>query len=138
MTDDASAKLLLRDYLTRVARQGETVTYRQACDALGLAPPRMIQALARLLEDSMLEDAEAGRPFLAALVVSQSRERHALPALGFFDTASRLGRFDSDAMSGGGKEASTKAERSAGSESEVDAARRFHEQELAAALAHYG
>ncbi|WP_168013583.1 hypothetical protein [Halomonas salinarum] len=138
MTDDASAKLLLRDYLTRIARQGETVTYRQVCDALGLVPPRMIQALARLLEDSMLEDAEAGRPFLAALVVSQSRERHALPAPGFFDTATRLGRFDSDATNDGKREASTQTESAAVSGPEGEAARRFHAQELAAALAHYG
>ena len=122
MTDTASAQPRLRDYLTRVARQGQPVTYRQACDALGLTPPGMIQTLARLLEDSMCDDAAADRPFLAALVVSQARERQGLPAPGFFDAARRLGRFADDAQDA----------------SHDEAARHFHRQALAAALAHYG
>jgi hypothetical protein len=130
MTDTSPAQPLLRRYLMQVARQGQTVTYRQACEALGLSPPGMIQALARLLEDSMRDDAAAGRPFLAALVVSQSRERRGLPASGFFDEAQRLGRLTGEANGDGKSEPSD----TAGSE----AARRFHEQELAAALAHYG
>lgn len=134
MTNTSSAQPLLRQYLTQVACQGQPVTYRQACEALGLSPPGMIQALARLLEDSMGDDAAADRPFLAALVVSQSRDRHGLPAPGFFDAARRLGRFGSDAKGDGGRESDKRSESAADNES----ARRFHEQELAAALAHYG
>ena len=78
----------------------------------------------------MRDDAAAGRPFLAALVVSQSRERRGLPAAGFFDEAKRLGRLTGEAKGAGESESSDPA----GSE----AARCFHEQELAAALAHYG
>jgi hypothetical protein len=42
----------------------------------------------------MEEDAEAGRPFIAALVLSKARR--GLPAVGFFDCARRLGRFTGD------------------------------------------
>lgn len=130
MTDISSAQAILRDYLTQIARQGQPVTYRRACEALGLTPPGMIQTLARLLEDSMRDDAAAGRPFLAALVVSQARERNGLPAPGFFDAARRLGRFNGKA----GSEPESESESTPGREP----ARRFHEQELAAARAHYG
>ena len=42
----------------------------------------------------MEEDAAAGHPFIAAMVVSRARD--GLPALGFFETAARLGRFEGD------------------------------------------
>lgn len=42
----------------------------------------------------MREDAEQGRPFLAALVVSRRGE--GVPARGFFDLALALGRFPAD------------------------------------------
>jgi hypothetical protein len=42
----------------------------------------------------MEEDAEAGRPFIAALAVSKARGGS--PAEGFFDCARRLGRFTGD------------------------------------------
>ena len=64
----------------------------------------------------MEEDAEAGRPFLAALVLSKARGD--LPAAGFFDCAQRLGRFTGDAN---GVEA-----------------RSFHATELNAALTFWG
>ncbi|WP_192034743.1 hypothetical protein [Halomonas sp. YLGW01] len=126
MTDTPSAQTLLRDYLTQVARRGQPVTYRHACNALGITPPGMIQTLARLLEDSMRDDARAGRPFLAALVVSQSRERRDLPAPGFFATARALGRLDDEAAAEVDQTAT------------LDTARRFHEQELAAVRTTYG
>jgi hypothetical protein len=43
----------------------------------------------------MAEDAAAGRPFIAAMVIS--KWRGGLPAPGFFDCAARLGRFAGDA-----------------------------------------
>ena len=45
----------------------------------------------------MAEDAAAGHPFIAAMVVSRARD--GLPALGFFEAAARLGRFDGDPWS---------------------------------------
>ncbi|GKW50354.1 hypothetical protein [Halomonas sp. NCCP-2165] len=69
------------------------LTYQQAAEALGLVPPRTIQRVALALEALMREDVAAGRPLIAALVVSR---RGALPAQGFFDLAVALGRFPAD------------------------------------------
>jgi hypothetical protein len=41
-----------------------------------------------------IQDAIATRPLIAALVVSKAP--NGLPALGFFDCAQRVGRFDGD------------------------------------------
>ena len=84
----------LRANLRLVAGLGVTITYHQAARGLGLAPPHVIHSVTQLLEALMDEDAEAGHPFIAALVVSRARE--GLPALGFFETARRLGRFSGD------------------------------------------
>ncbi|PMR81796.1 hypothetical protein [Halomonas urumqiensis] len=67
------------------------MTYQQVAESLGLAPPRTIQRVAMALESLMREDAEQGRPFIAALVVSRRGE--GMPARGFFDLAVALGRF---------------------------------------------
>lgn len=90
--DDLRAAL--RANLLLVAGMGVTVTYHQAARGLGLTPPHVIHSLTVLLEGLMDEDAARGVPFIAALVVS--RARGGLPALGFFETAARLGRFDGD------------------------------------------
>jgi hypothetical protein len=71
-------------------RFGPPVTYAEAATALGLIPPGTIRQLADMLEQLMAEDAAAGRPFIAALVVGRLRD---LPGPGFFTTAARLGRF---------------------------------------------
>jgi hypothetical protein len=94
MLDPMAARAALRDNLRLVAGLGVTVTYHQAARGIDLAPPHVIHSVTALLEELMDEDAEAGHPFIAALVVS--RARAGLPALGFFETASRLGRFDGD------------------------------------------
>ena len=81
--------VVLRAYLTRST---SPVTYAQV--RRDLAAPS-INAVTQALELMMNEDAKAGRPFLAALVVSRS---HPLPARGFFDHARSLGRqIDDDA-----------------------------------------
>jgi hypothetical protein len=80
----------LRRALTPLARMGATLSYRQAAEAMGLGPPRAIHRLTSALERLMAEDAAAGRPFLAAVVVSP--RRGFLPAPGFFEAAARLGR----------------------------------------------
>lgn len=70
------------------------MTYQQLAAALGLTPPRTIQRVTQALETLMREDAERGRPFIAALVISRRGE--SLPAQGFFDLAVELGRFPAD------------------------------------------
>lgn len=78
----------LRRMLEPIAARGETRTYQEVAAGIGLEPPRTIQRLARALEALMDEDAAAGRPFLAAIVVSRSGD--GLPAPGFFDHARKL------------------------------------------------
>lgn len=73
-----------------VAQSG-CVTYAEAAAALGLHPPGVIAQVTAALEATMAEDAAAGRPFLAACVVSRAT---GLPGRGFFDLAAQLGRFD--------------------------------------------
>ncbi len=82
----------LRAVLEQARRQRRTLTYLQAADAIDIAPPRRIHKLSRLVEILLKQDVQAGRPPLAALVVS--RVRNGLPAPGFFDRARRLGLFD--------------------------------------------
>ena len=89
MTDRPSTDALRRA-LTPLARMGVTIGYAQAAAAFGLAPPGAIRRLTDALEALMAEDAEAGRPFLAAVVVSP--RRGGLPAPGYFATAAALGR----------------------------------------------
>jgi hypothetical protein len=108
-TEDETKKRL-RACLQDIAQRGVPIIYRDLAETLGLEPPNTIHQLAELLETLMVEDAAAGRPFIAALVVSKARP--GLPAPGFFDCARRLGRFAGD----------------------LDA-RAYHAQELAAASA---
>lgn len=83
-------RAVLRAHLERVASGGGTITYQALAQSLRLEPPNTIQQLARLLEGLMREDADAQRPFIAALVVSR-RPPH-LPRIGFFECAAALGR----------------------------------------------
>jgi len=87
-----AALLRLRRALEQARLERRTVTYLQAADAVGVDPPHRIHKLARLVEVLLRQDVDAGRPPLAALVVS--RVRGGLPAPGFFDRAVRLGLFD--------------------------------------------
>jgi hypothetical protein len=90
MTDDAVRAAELRAALRPVAALGVTLTYAQAAEALALDGPGRIARVTAALERLMAEDAAAGAPFLAALVVG--RRRGGLPAPGFFEAAARLGR----------------------------------------------
>ncbi len=85
-----------------------TMTYEHVAQALELQPPCTIRQVIATLERLMVEDAEAGRPLLAARVVSRTRD--GLPAPGFFDLAQRLGCY-SGPLQG-------------------ESARRFHQTEL--------
>jgi hypothetical protein len=82
----------VRAHLQRVAARSTTITYQALATEMQLEPPNTIHQLTTVLEETMREDAEANRPFVAALVVSK-RLPH-LPARGFFQRASDLGRFN--------------------------------------------
>jgi NFU1 iron-sulfur cluster scaffold homolog, mitochondrial len=84
----------LRTCLQNMAAAGLTITYGGLARLLELSPPNTIHQITVALERLMGEDAEAGRPFVAALVISKTRG--GLPAMGFFDCARRLGRFTGD------------------------------------------
>lgn len=83
----------LRELLMSLPDEAVPITYQQAAEALGLTPPRTIQRVALALEALMREDVAAGRPMIAALVVSR---RGDLPRQGFFELAVELGRFPVD------------------------------------------
>jgi hypothetical protein len=84
----------LRTCLQNMAAAGLTITYGGLARLLELSPPNTIHQVTVALERLMEEDAGAGRPFIAALVISKARG--GLPAMGFFDCARRLGRFTGD------------------------------------------
>ncbi|MCW4152792.1 hypothetical protein OM427_25075 [Halomonas sp. 18H] len=84
----------VRQVLENAPEAALPLTYRQLAEALGLTPPRTIQRVTTALEQLMAEDVAAGRPMLAALVVSQRGE--GLPAEGFFERAAELGRLPAD------------------------------------------
>ncbi|MCG7599326.1 hypothetical protein MHM84_05975 [Halomonas sp. McH1-25] len=94
MTDDPSLPAQVRHVLETAPHEALPMTYQQLAEAVGLCPPRTIQRVARALEALMREDAEQGRPFIAALIVSRRGE--GVPAQGFFDLAVELERFPAD------------------------------------------
>lgn len=83
----------LRAILVAVAESGGTITYRELAAELGFEGPGVIRRVAGLLEASMTGDARAGRPLLAAVVVSRAE---GAPRRGFFERAAELGRFRGD------------------------------------------
>ena len=93
-TKAATASNALRDRI-RVHLAGLTaadvpVTYGQLARALGLYMPGSIGKVTQALEATMVEDAETGAPFLAALVVSKIGDGEG--AKGFHQQARALGR----------------------------------------------
>lgn len=91
MTDDAALARHLRPLLEAVARRAATTTYLELAAAAGVRPPRAIHRVTEALETLMREDHAAGRPLLAAVVVSA--RRGGTPAPGFFRLAAELGRY---------------------------------------------
>jgi hypothetical protein len=83
-----------RAFLEEAAKRRRVVTYRNIASVLEASPPNTIHQVTDILERLMEEDAAANRPFIAALAVSGTLGD--LPRCGFFDCASRLGRFDGD------------------------------------------
>lgn len=88
--EDADLAKRARAYLAHLDAAALPISYGKLAEALGVRPPHAIGRVARALETTMREDAAAGRPFAAALVVG--RARGGLPARGFFDLARSLGR----------------------------------------------
>ena len=78
--------------LHEFAARGQTTTYGQLADSLGLTGPGTIARLTNALEALMDQDAAASHPFRAALV--SGRRNNNLPAPGFFAKAAALGRYD--------------------------------------------
>jgi hypothetical protein len=93
VTDDSARSLAvrLRPILEDAAHRGITLTYLDLASAAGLGPPGAIHRVTEALEAMMREDHAAGRPLLAAVVVSA--RRGGLPAPGFFHLATGLGRY---------------------------------------------
>ena len=78
----------VRAHLQALPVEQLPLTYGALARALGLWIPGSVGRVTRALETTMREDAAAGRPFIAACVVSRGRE--GLPGRGFFDLARAL------------------------------------------------
>jgi hypothetical protein len=83
-------KLELRRVLTAAARARTTRRYGELAEAAAVPTPHAIHRTAELLEETMREDAAAGRPLLAALAVSKLGDT---PAPGFYHLLAELGRY---------------------------------------------
>jgi hypothetical protein len=75
----------LRQALIDQAQTGNSTTYKELADRLGLEPPRTIHRIVETPEIFMEDNVAAGRPMLAALCVSKIRP--GIPARGFFSVA---------------------------------------------------
>jgi len=90
-TEDPSALAAeVRALLSGRSPADALLTYQALASAIGLRPPGTIQRVGAALEQTMREDVAAGRPMIAALVVSRAGD---MPRRGFFDLAVLLGRF---------------------------------------------
>ncbi len=90
---DAALALRVRANLARRGADDPFITYQSLASALGLSQPGAIRKVAVALETSMREDVAAGRPMIAALVISRTSD---MPQRGFFDMAVALGRFPAE------------------------------------------
>ena len=89
----------ITDHLCKIARSTKPITYHALAKALDLEPPNTIQQVTMGLERLIEEDATAGHPLIAALVISKGRG--GLPAPGFFGCAKRVGRCHGDSLASG-------------------------------------
>ena len=79
---------LVSDVRMALMVRGDTITYGALARQLGLWAPGSVGRITRALEETMREDAAAGRPLIAARAVSRAG---GLPGRGFFDLAEALG-----------------------------------------------
>ncbi len=84
----------VRAFLCGLSENALPISYQALAKNLQLSPPNTILQLTTALEDLIAEDAAAGHPLIAALVISKARG--GLPAPGFFDSAMRSGRVYGD------------------------------------------
>ncbi len=91
---DNELALRVRKHLCRIVGHATPITYQALAKAMRLLPPNTILQLTSALECLIDEDAAAGRPLIAALVVSKARG--GMPGPGFFECARLVGRFDGD------------------------------------------
>lgn len=82
---------LLRPVLEDRARAGATIIYAHLAQAADVPPPHTVHKTAEALEALMEQDAEHGRPLLAAVAISKARD--GIPAPGFFQKAAELGLY---------------------------------------------
>jgi len=99
--------------LRRQAALGQPIGYLALAGVLAMAGPHRIHRLTHALEVLAQRDHAAGRPLLALLAVGRS----GIPGPGFFELLAKLGLYEGPDR---GPEA-----------------RRWHEQALAAAIAHW-
>jgi len=82
----------LRSHLDTLARQGETISYRQLTILAEIPDPQVIRRLAHLLEEIIREDHTAGiNASVAVLVVSQTKPL--IPRAGYFMLLRELGLY---------------------------------------------
>jgi len=84
----------LRHALSDRAPEDGPITYGGLARSLGYWAPGSLRKITAALETTMREDAEAGRPFIAARAVGRGRDM--LPGKGFFDRARALSRGPAD------------------------------------------
>ncbi len=77
-SSDAIAMLAhqVRTLLIQAPTSALPMTYQQVANALGLTPPRTIARVTQALEQLMEQDVAAGRPMIAALVISRRGRRY--------------------------------------------------------------
>ena len=78
----------VRAHLEGLPADAVPIAYGKLARAMGLYLPGAMRRVAAALEETMHEDAAAGRPLIAALAARRGAD---LPGRGFFDLASRLG-----------------------------------------------
>lgn len=91
--DPAALAAEVRALLSRLSPADPFLTYQTLAVELGLTPPGTIQRVAAALEQTMREDVAAGRPMIAALVISRVGD---MPRRGFFDLAVAMCWFPED------------------------------------------
>lgn len=82
----------LQERIRRVLLETQCpISYGALARSLDVPGPAAIAKVTAALESLMREDMTAGRPFLAAMC--ESRLANGLPARGFFEMATALGRY---------------------------------------------